>query len=53
VGLTAAVAGALADAGLSCNVVAATHHDHLFVPEPAAAAALAVLRTLATPAPSS
>jgi uncharacterized protein len=53
VGLTAAVAVALADAGLSCNVVAATHHDHLFVPEPAAAAALAVLRNLATPAPSS
>jgi uncharacterized protein len=53
VGLTAAVAGALADAGLSCNVVAAVHHDHLFVPEPAAAAALAVLAGLARPAPSS
>ena len=57
VGLTAAVAGALADAGLSCNVIAATHHDHLFVPETAAAATLAVLRDLAAtaadPAPSS
>jgi len=31
VGLTAAVAGVLADAGLSCNVVAGYHHDHLFV----------------------
>jgi hypothetical protein len=57
VGLTAAVAGALADAGLSCNVIAATHHDHLFVPETAAAATLAVLQDLAAraadPAPSS
>ena len=32
VGLTAAVAAALANAGISCNVVAAGHHDHLFVP---------------------
>jgi uncharacterized protein len=51
VGLTAAVAVALADAGLSCNVVAAVHHDHLFVPEPAAAAALAVLADLAAAGP--
>ena len=32
VGLTAAVAGALADAGIACNMVAAFHHDHAFVP---------------------
>jgi hypothetical protein len=51
VGLTAAVAVALANAGLSCNVVAAVHHDHLFVPEPAAAAALAVLAELAAAGP--
>lgn len=32
VGLTAAVATTLAEAGISCNVVAAACHDHLFVP---------------------
>jgi len=31
VGLTAVVAAAMADAGLSCNVVAGYYHDHLFV----------------------
>ncbi len=46
VGLTAAVAGALADAGLSCNVVAGYHHDHLFVPDEGLAEALDVLGAL-------
>jgi uncharacterized protein len=32
VGLTAAFARALGDAGISCNVMAAAYHDHLFVP---------------------
>lgn len=32
VGLTAAVAAALSIAGISCNVVAAAFHDHIFVP---------------------
>lgn len=32
VGLTAAFARALADEGIACNVIAGTHHDHVFVP---------------------
>ncbi|WP_037890960.1 ACT domain-containing protein [Streptomyces viridochromogenes] len=47
VGLTAAVSRALADAGLSCNVVAGFHHDHLFVPVEDAGRAVAVLEDLA------
>ncbi|GGU65683.1 hypothetical protein GCM10010211_33610 [Streptomyces albospinus] len=47
VGLTAAVAAALARAGISCNVVAGFHHDHLFVPHDSTARALAVLEELA------
>lgn len=46
VGLTAAVARALADAGIACNVLAGLHHDHLLVPEPDADAALAALAAL-------
>jgi hypothetical protein len=46
VGLTAAVSGALAEAGIACNMVAAHHHDHLFVPAPDAERAMAILRAL-------
>jgi hypothetical protein len=46
VGLTAAVAGALTAAGISCNVIAAVHHDHLFVPVEQGHAALAILQKL-------
>ncbi|MFF2568780.1 ACT domain-containing protein [Streptomyces sp. NPDC058084] len=46
VGLTAAVAGALAEEGLSCNVVAGFHHDHLFVEHARAEEALGVLTAL-------
>lgn len=47
VGLTAAVSGALADAGISCNMVAAAHHDHLFVPAGTADQAVRLLEDLA------
>jgi hypothetical protein len=46
VGLTAAFSAALGEAGISCNVVAGTHHDHLFVPVQKAADAMAALRRL-------
>lgn len=48
VGLTAAVSTALAEAGLSCNVVAGYHHDHLLVPHEDADRALRILRPLGT-----
>jgi hypothetical protein len=47
VGLTAAVAGALAEAGIACNMVAGFHHDHAFVPADDAERAMKVLRKLA------
>jgi len=46
VGLTAAVAGVLAGAGIACNVIAALHHDHILVPEADAERALAALLAL-------
>ncbi|WP_186085317.1 ACT domain-containing protein [Burkholderia gladioli] len=46
VGLTAAVAEVLTKASISCNVVAAAFHDHIFVPADRAADALAELAGL-------
>jgi hypothetical protein len=46
VGLTAAVAAALTQANISCNVVAAAHHDHIFVPIESGNEAVAVLQAL-------
>lgn len=46
VGLTAAVATALATQDISCNLLAGFYHDHLFVPAERAAQALALLEQL-------
>ncbi len=46
VGLTAAFSKALSEEGISCNVVAAYHHDHIFVPKKDAEKALRVLTKL-------
>ncbi len=43
VGLTAAVASALAERGIPCNIVAGYHHDHAFVPADQADEALEIL----------
>lgn len=47
VGLTAAVATALAEHRIACNVVAGFHHDHLFVPWERRVEALELLQRLA------
>lgn len=46
VGLTAAFASALGEAGISCNVIAAYYHDHIFVASGDAAQAMTVLHAL-------
>lgn len=46
VGLTAAVGNALSQAGIACNVIAAFHHDHVFVPWSKREEALAILKRL-------
>lgn len=51
VGMSAAMASALAAAGISANIVAAYHHDHVFVPWDRRTQALAVLQALAPAAP--
>ena len=50
VGLTAAVATVLAQAGIACNMVAGLHHDHAFVPCADAARAVTLLEDLAAQA---
>jgi uncharacterized protein len=47
VGLTAAFSQALADAHISCNVVAGYYHDHIFVPKHQAMEAIKALEKLA------
>jgi hypothetical protein len=46
VGFLAAIARELAADGISCNVVAALHHDHLFVPYERRHDAMAALKRL-------
>jgi hypothetical protein len=47
VGLTASLAGVLADRGIACNVLAGYFHDHLLVPLDRADEAIAALEALA------
>ncbi|CAN5592723.1 ACT domain-containing protein [soil metagenome] len=49
VGLTAAFATALTKQGISCNVLAGFHHDHILVPQEQLGSAMDTLRALATP----
>jgi hypothetical protein len=46
IGLTAAFSRALGDAGISCNVLAGYHHDHLLVPASDRDTALDAIRAL-------
>lgn len=48
VGLTAAVASKLASKGISANVIAAYYHDHIFVQQDKATAALLALEEFST-----
>ena len=46
VGLTAAVSNALRENAIPCNMVAAFHHDHVFVPSKMCDQAMEVLTSL-------
>lgn len=52
VGFLAAVAARLSELGMGVNPVAGFHHDHLFVPEDRAEAALASLKDMSREAKS-
>lgn len=47
VGMTAAISKVLTDADISANIVAAFHHDHVFVPKAKAIQALKLLQAMA------
>ncbi|MCA1748579.1 MAG: ACT domain-containing protein [Sphingomonadales bacterium] len=49
VGLSARIATALAEKGISANIVAAYHRDHLFVPWDRRDEAMAILNALSDP----
>lgn len=49
VGLTAAFSTALAKAGISCNVIAAYYHDHIFVAKHDAEKAMQLLEQFSNP----
>ncbi|MBC3882875.1 ACT domain-containing protein [Undibacterium sp. LX40W] len=51
VGFTAAFSSALGAQGISCNVIAAAYHDHVFVPYDKAEQALACLQALSAQSP--
>lgn len=46
VGLTAAFSTALGNVGISCNVIAGSYHDHIFVPIERAEEAMTALHAL-------
>jgi hypothetical protein len=50
VGLTARLSTALAEQGISANLIAGAHHDHVLVPEQSALHALEILQNLSTTA---
>ncbi len=46
VGLTASFSRALAKESIACNVIAGTHHDHIFVPKEKTAVAVQCLKKI-------
>jgi len=46
IGLTAAFATALGQAGISCNVIAGNYHDHILVPKESKEQAMTCLKNL-------